>query len=762
MTLRRLDGEATMTIRSLAELRRAFAERPDASWKLNGEKGFLTDLAPTDALVGRVWRSTLAHGCIRSIDTRAAAAIPGVARIVTAADVPGVNGFGHYAADQPVLCSDRVRMIGDPVAAVAAVNADIAAQAIAALKVDIDPMPLVIDPETALDSDTIALHPQGNLCHERRYERGDIETAFASCAFCVEDTYYTGRQLHIAMEVEGGYAMPEADGTFSVYAGSHFPHGDQAALAAIMAMEPSRIRVTASPMGGSFGGRDTLSVQPLLLLLSQLTGRPVKMQRSRAESITCGDTRHPFRIRMRTGCDGAGRLIAHQVDMLADTGAYTTSGPEVLETSLENAQGPYGFAAVALSGRMVFTNNGNAGAFRGFGAVQAQFALERQIERLAALVEMPSARFRSINLRPIAEGPFGQVTTGAQHPARVLDAIAAYPLHSRLPEVSETRYVRGVGLSLITKGEGFGKGGPNAGSLSMSLAPTGKIVVAIGAVEMGQGATAVGAEAAAKALGVAQTDITVQLGLSLDPSAGPSAASRVTGVVYRGIRTAAPLLSNDLLRLAARHLNRRADELELGRAGIWEKGAGRNQPLLSFSKLAGSLGEALPSHQVEIAAVETPSQIKSHSDFNAASAVASVLIDRCTGAIKVEHIAMVAACGPVISPIGFVGQVEGGAVMGLGMALLEFLPQDQGKYFFRNLDGYMVPSLIDAPVVDLIAIEDIDASDDLGPRGIGEISLNVTVPAIANAVANALNAPVVRLPIRPADVLAALRPKEEA
>jgi CO/xanthine dehydrogenase Mo-binding subunit len=447
--------------------------------------------------------------------------------------------------------------------------------------------------------------------------------------------------------------------------------------------------------------------------------------------------------------------------MLADTGAYTTSGPEVLETSLENAQGPYGFAAVALSGRMVFTNNGNAGAFRGFGAVQAQFALERQIEQLAALVGMQSARFRSINLKPIAEGPLGQVATGAQHPARVLDAIAAYPLHSRLPDVSKTRFVRGVGLSLITKGEGFVKGGPNAGSLSMSLAPGGKIVVAIGAVEMGQGATAVGVEAAAKALSVAQTDITVQLGLSRDPSAGPSAAARVTGVIYRGIRTAAPLLSNDLLRLAARHLNRRADELELGCAGVWEKGAGRNQPLLSFSELAGSLGEALPSHQVEIAAIETPSQIKSHSDFNAASAVASVLIDRCTGTIKVEHIAMASACGPVISPIGFVGQVEGGAVMGLGMALLEFIPQDQGKYFFRNLDGYMVPSLIDAPVIDLVAIEDIDASDDIGPRGIGEISLNVTVPAIANAVADALNAPVVRLPIRPADVLAVLRTKEE-
>src|ERR1700761_8583554 len=212
MTLRRLVGEATMTTRSLAELRRAFAERPDASWKLTGGKGFLTDLAPADALVGRVWHSPVAHGHIRSIDARAAAAIPGVARIVTAADVPGVNGFGHYAADQPVLCSDRVRMIGDPVAAVAAVNADIAAQAIAALKVDIDPMPLVINPETALGSDTIALLPQGNLCHEKTYERGDIQAAFAGCAFCVEDTYYTGRQLHIAMEVEGGYAVPEADG----------------------------------------------------------------------------------------------------------------------------------------------------------------------------------------------------------------------------------------------------------------------------------------------------------------------------------------------------------------------------------------------------------------------------------------------------------------------------------------------------------------------------------------------------------------------
>jgi nicotinate dehydrogenase large molybdopterin subunit len=751
-----------MTSRSLAELRRAFAERPDARWKLAGRKGFLTDLAPADALVGHVWRSSVAHGRIRSIDTRAATAIPGVVRIVTAADVPGVNGFGHYVADQPVLCDDRVRMVGDPVAAVAALNADVAAQAIAAIKVDIEPLPLVVNPEIALEADTVSLHPRGNLCDEKRYERGDIQTAFASSAFCVEETYYTGRQLHIAMEVEGGFAVPEADGTFSVFAGSHFPHGDQATLAAIMAIEPARIQVTASPMGGSFGGRDTLSVQPLLLLLAQLTGQPVRMQRSRAESIICGDTRHPFRIRMKTGCDATGRLIAHQVDMLADTGAYTTSGPEVLQTSLENAQGPYNFDAVELSGRMVFTNNGNAAAFRGFGAVQAQFALERQIEQLAALVGMESARFRSINLKLVVEGPLGQIATAAQHPARVLDAIVAYPLANRLPDVSETRYVRGVGLSLVTKGEGFVKGGPNAGSLSMSLARSGKIVVAIGAVEMGQGATAVGAEAAAKALNVAQTDITVQLGLSRDPSAGPSAAARVTGVIYRGIRTAAPLLGNDLLRLAARYLGCEADELELGRAGIWEKGAGRNQPLLSFSELAQSLDGVLPSHQVEIAAVETPSEIKSHGDFNAASAVASVLVDRCTGRIKVEHITIASACGPVVSAIGFVGQVEGGAVMGLGMALLEFMPQDEGRYFFRNLDGYMVPSLIDAPVVDLIAIEDIDAGDSIGPRGIGEISLNVTVPAIANAVANALNTPVVRLPILPADVLAVLRSREEA
>ena len=744
-----------MTSRSLLELSRGFAPRPDAAWKVSGQKGFLTDRVPAGALATRVWRSAIPHARIVSVDVAAAARVPGVVRVATAADVPGVNGYGSKVRDQPVLCADRVRMVGDAVVALAAETQEIAARALSLVRVVLEPLPVVADVARALDPDSVAIHAGGNLCYERHHRRGDVDRALARGAVRVADTYETGRQFHVAMETEGGFVAVAPDGTYAVHVGSHFPHSDQRALAAIVGIDPARITVTASPMGGSFGGKDTLTVQPVLMVLAHLTGRTVAAHRSRAESLLCGETRHPFRIRMETSCDSAGRLLGHRVALLADTGAYTTRGPDVLDTAFENAPGPYAFEAVELVGRVAFTNNGNAGAFRGFGAVQSQFALERQIDRLAAAVGLDPVAFRALNLRPLEEGPLGQVATAALHPSRLLAAIADHPL--RRPAPASARYLRGVGTSLVTKGEGFSKGGPNAGALALSLREDGRIIFASGAVEMGQGASVVGVETTAAMLGVAKTDVDVRLGGSDDPESGPSAASRVTGQFYRGLRLAVPGFRQQVLRAAAARLDMPAARLRLGAQGIWDARPGPNRPLLTFAELAAARREALPSEHVFVPAEETPTEIKAHGDFTGAAAVVAVVIDRWTGAIQVERMVLAAACGPVLSPLAFAGQVEGGAVMGLGMALLEHMPEREGRYLHRNLDGYMVPTITDAPAVDVIALEDLVAGDRLGPRGVGEISMNVAVPALANAVADALGAPVRRLPVRPTDVLDALR-----
>ena len=266
--------------------------------------------------------------------------MPGVVHVVTSADVPGVNGYGLSVRDQPVLCGERVRMVGDPVVAVAATKPEIAALALAAIHVQLEPLPVIVDPEYALTSAATAIHPQGNLCYERHYSRGDIEAALGRGAVRIVDTYQTGRQFHIAMETEGGFVAVKPDGSYAVHVGSHFPHGDQHDLAAIIGVNPERIQVTASPMGGSFGGKDTLSIQPVLILLAHLTGRTVSMHRSRTESLMCGETRHPFRIRLETSCGLDGKLLGHRAQLLADTGAYTTKGPDVLDTAFENVMGP--------------------------------------------------------------------------------------------------------------------------------------------------------------------------------------------------------------------------------------------------------------------------------------------------------------------------------------------------------------------------------------------------------------------------------------
>jgi CO/xanthine dehydrogenase Mo-binding subunit len=753
-----------MSVRSISELRAASSPRPDAGWKVAGGKGFLTDMIPDNALSVRVWRSPIPHGRILSVDIRRAAAMTGVLSVLTASDVPGLNGYGPKVRDQPVLCADRVRMCGDPVVAIAAESPKIADEALEAIHVELEPLPAVLDPAFALAPGTIAVGPNHNLCYERRYTRGDFNLLTASDAMRIADTYETGRQLHIAMETEGGFVVPHPDGRFSVHVGSHFPHGDRLALAAILNIDPGRIEVVASPMGGSFGGKDALSIQPILILLASFTGRAVAHHRTRAESMALGETRHPFRMFMETSCDRSGRLLGHRADLLSDTGPYTTKGPDVMDTAFENAAGPYAFEALDLHARVAFTNNGLSGAFRGFGAVQVQFALEQQMDRLAAAVGLDPAVFREQNLRPLHIGPLDQVTTGAQHPSRVLSAISTHPLRHRSNhnEGGKGRFLRGTGLSLITKGEGFSKGGPNSGSLSLELTKDGRILLATGAVEMGQGAIPAAVAAVAAVLGISQTDVNVRLGMSGDPNAGPSAASRVTGMLYRGVQHIAPLLSADLLTAAADILGLPVGILRLGNGGVWDNSTQRNRPRLAFAELADALKNGLPRREALVPANETPSAIKGHGDFNAASALATVLVDQWTGAIRVERMAVAAACGPVLAPLAFAGQIEGGAVMGIGMALLEHMPESAGRFLHRNLDGYMIPTIADAPTVEIIALEEIDSTDTLGPRGIGEISINVAVPAVANAVADAIGVPIRKLPIHPADVLAALRQKSSS
>lgn len=716
--------------------------RPDMPAKVAGDEGYLTDLRTPDMLVGRILRAGRPHARIWSIDTRAAQAMAGVHAVVTHADIAGLNAFGIMRPDQPALCADLVRYQGDAVAAVAAVDAQTADAALAAIIVEYADLPAVTDPAAALDPASPALHAGGNLVAEFRLDKGDPAAAFAAAAHVVEDTYVTPRQMHACMETEGGWCAPTPDGGLVVAVGGQHGARDREQLARILALPEDRIRVITSPTGGGFGGKDELTVQPALALLAIKAGRAVRLHLSRAESTLAGVKRNPMRIVMRTACDASGHLLAQDVRLMADCGAYASLSPAVVETALEHAAGPYRIAHVASHGQLVYTNNGTGGAFRGFGANQMTFAVECQIDRLAAACGLDPAEMRRRNLRvPGSPGYLGHVVSGSERLHEMVQAAAASALWR--PVSTTAHDICATGMALNYQGNGLGSLPHDTAEGRLSLAADGKIEVACGLDEMGQGLLPALQAAVASHLGCARADVRAIVGdTARSPDSGSTSASRGGYVAWEiGARTA-PALAQKLLDAAAGILDTNADDLRIVAGGITHKGQNSTTPPeLDFARLAAQLGAGrLP---VETTAFDFPktSYTKGNARFVHCfgATLARVSIDRITGMVRVTELEMHTAAGPVIDLSAYLGQIEGALVQGLGLTLTEDTLISGGHMITRNLDSYILPGIRDVPAhIHVTALEGLDADDTLGPRGVGVLGIGAVTAAIANAVGAAL------------------------
>ena len=731
--------------------------RPDMPAKVAGDAGYLTDLRTPDMLVGRILRAGRPHARILSIDTRAAQAMPGVHAVVTHADIAGLNAFGIMRQDQPALCADVVRHQGDAVAAVAAIDAQTADAALAAIVVDYTDLPPVTDPATALVPSSPALHAGGNLVAEFGLDRGEPATAFATAAHVVEDTYVTPRQMHAFMETEGGWCAPTPDGGVIVAVGGQHGARDREQLARILALPEDKIRVITSPTGGGFGGKDELTVQPALALLAIKAGRAVRLHLSREESTLAGVKRNPMRISMRTACDAVGHLLAQEVHVLADCGAYASLSPAVVETAMEHAAGPYRIAHVTSHGRLVYTNNGTGGAFRGFGANQMTFAIECQIDRLAAACGLDPAEMRRRNLRvPGSPGYLGHRVAGSERLHEMVQAAAASALWR--PVTTTDNDIHATGMALNYQGNGLGSLPHDSAEGRLSLAADGKIEVACGLDEMGQGLLPALQAAVATHLGCARSDVRAIVGdTAHSPDSGSTSASRGGYVAWQiGARTG-PALAQRLLDAAAGILDTPADDLRIVAGGIAHKGQNSaTPPMLDFARLSAHLGgERLP---VETTAFDFP---KTHYTAGNArfvhcfgATLARVSIDRVTGMVRVMELEMHTAAGPVIDLSAYLGQIEGGVVQGLGMTLSEDTLITRGHMITRNLDSYILPGIRDVPAqFHVTALEGLDADDTLGPRGVGELGIGAVTAAIANAVGAGLGRWPATTPIPPEVIL---------
>jgi len=725
--------------------------RPDMPAKVRGALPYLTDVRAPGMLVGRILRAAHPHAEILRIDTRQAEALPGVHAVVTHRDITGLNGFGIVFQDQPALCADKVRYTGDPVAAVAAIDAQVAEAALALIEVEYAPLPDVTDPEMALMPGAARVHDSGNLVSEIAHAKGDLTEGWAKAVHVVEDTYVTPRQMHGFMETEGGWAAPDGPQHNGILVCAGGQHGarDRLQLSRILDLPEDKIRVISSPTGGAFGGKDELTVQPVLALLARKSGRAVRLHLSRAESVQAGIKRNPMRIRMKTGCDATGRLVAQEVDVIADCGAYASLSPGVLETAMEHAAGPYVIENIQTRGRLAYTNNGTCGAFRGFGANQMSYAIECQMDRLAAKARLDPVAIRRLNMRvPGSPGFLSQRVAPSERLLEMLNAASSSPLWSA--RETNPDEIIGTGMALNYQGNGLGTLPEDEAEFALRL-KGGKIEVLCGLDEMGQGLIASLHAELSTRLGVARDDSRAVFGdTGTAPDSGSTTASRGGYVVWRGIKETAPPFETELLSQAGAKLGLPPAELRLVPGGIGARGANTPAPLLRFGAMADS---ATFTTQFSFPKSDY-TKGNARLIFAFATTLTRVAVNRVSGQVRVLDLEMHTAAGPVIDMASYLGQMEGGLIQGLGFTLTEDMLMQDGRPVTTNFDSYMMPTVRDVPnTMRITALEDLDPGDPYGPRGAGELGIGAVTPAIANAVFDAIGRWPVVTPFAPESLL---------
>ena len=745
--------------------------RIDAEDKVTGRLKFMSDLSFPDMLWGAVLRSAYPHALIKKIDTSKAEAMDGVVAVLTHRDVPGLNGFGIVVPDQPVLCADKVRYMGDAVALVAATTKEGAREALQAIEVEYEPLPVVDDPEEAMLESSPRVHADGNIHHHIKVERGDVDAAFRDAAVVVENTYYTPRQMHAFMETESGVATIDEDGNITVWCGSQHPFRDQLQIARALGMNPRKIQVVSTPAGGAFGGKDEITVQIYLALLALRTGRPVKIVLSREESVVAGMKRHPMKIRMKTAAAADGTLLANEVRVVGDTGAYASLGGPVVNLAIEHSCGVYRMPNVRLEGFCVYTNNGLAGAFRGFGANQVVFALETQIDMIAERLGMDKLEFRRKNaLRQGDVAALGHTMTASVGTIATLDAASRCEIWARREELkampSAPHKKRGVGIATELHGCGLGVGLPDYGAATIELLPGGRFAVGVSCPEIGQGNTTAFAQMAADSLGCSVGDIVMVSGDSRHTlDSGTSTASRSVYTGGNAIRSAAARMREILADVAAEALGAAREEIAFGRGGVEVRscpaGAARR---LSYREIA-RIGEGKGRHLKAEGDFIWPVADRGlegyfglpHLIYSYITQVALVEVDTLTGEVEVLRAVSIPDPGRAINPAGIEAQSEGGVVMGMGYALMEDTVIEHGITKTPNFSTYIIPTALDAPEIETIIVEEPEPSGPFGAKGIGEAVCVPITPAITNAIHDATGVWITHIPATSERVYMALK-----
>ncbi len=724
-------------------------QRLDGAAKVAGDS-FGADEWPAGALIVKAVRSPHAHAAFSFGDLSVFRARPGVAAVFIAADIPGRNAFSVIPpfADQPAIAVSPARYRGECVAIVA-FKPDVEPD-LATFPVVWTPLPALATPEEAESGALIHPGRPGNLLVEGRVAKGDAAAALATSAHVVSGEMSTGFVEHAYIEPEAGAAWMEGE-TLVIRACTQAPGMDREDTAAILGLTPDRVRIIPSAVGGGFGSKLDLSVQPLIGLVALLTGRPCRMVYSRAESMTSTTKRHPAEMRGRIGCDAAGRITGVEFEGRFNTGAYSSWGPTVANRVPVHVSGPYLTPVILAKARAIHTHGPVSGAFRGFGVPQGALWQETLYDRLADKAGIDRLEFRILNaLRDGDPSATGQVlqATGIG-PCLV----ALRPHWARALADARSTARRGVGVASCWYGCG-NTALPNPSTIRIALSHAGEVVLHQGATDIGQGSNTVITQIAAEALGLPLSAFhLVGPDTALTPDAGKTSASRQTFVTGRAAKAAAEALRQMVLRLA--NAGPGASLSLSGSTLSVRDGTTLRRIDLSAHATDGH-GYALTAeatYDPPTAPLDQDGQGAPYALYGYGAQMVELEVDDALGTVRLLKITAAHDLGRAINPALARGQIEGGIAQGIGLALMEeYLP---GRT--ENLHDYLIPTFGDVPPIESLLIEVPDPEGPFGAKGLGEHVLIPTAPAILNAIRHATGAEITRVPALPHRVLAAMR-----
>jgi CO/xanthine dehydrogenase Mo-binding subunit len=750
------------------------AHRVDGVEKVSGKAVYTSDIRLPGMAHARILRSPVAHAKLVKVDASKAGEIPGVVATLTRDDIQDFNyKYGATYKDQSIVAVDKVRYVGDPVAAVLADDEATAERALELIEVEYEELPVIRDLEDAIAPGAALVHDAGvaraelrgsvygaperfnatNICYYLSFGRKEAEKGFALSDHVFEDTFRFQKVQHYSLEAHNNVAYYDGE-KLTLWASCQDPFTLRDHLAGIFKLPLNRVRVVVPYVGGGYGGKLYVKAEPISAALSWMTRRPVKLQLSVNESFKT-ITRHPARVTVKTGVSRDGKLVARDCQVYMDTGAYADAGPRVTQKAAYRALGPYKIPYAKVEAYGVYTNTVPAGAFRGFGALQVTWAYESQMDMIAERLGLDPLAFRLKNL--LKKGDLytaGDTPVDCDLAEGLLKVADALKWHEGSPRAN-----RAKGISCCIKDAG---GTYKVAGATVKMSSDGSVVLLTGTVEVGQGPRTALSQVVAEELGLPLEQITVaQLDTDVTPYDISTSASSSMVVMGTAVLRAAQDVRKQLLQCAAKVLGQKADNLRLhnGHIVIGER------PAISFSKVivdffgskAGELiGKGLYKDKRNPKAV-----LGSTTTFwEVGWGGVEVEVDRDTGVIRVLNYVSACDAGKAINPEQCIGQDEGAVLFGIGHTLMEEMVYEDGQLLNGNLIDYRVPRFDDLPErLETILIENGNGPGPFGSKGIGEGGLLPVASAVANAVARAVGVRIQDLPLTPPKVWQALQAK---